>query len=114
MLGDWKTERINHLQRAMFEGSAPPDILCVQELFSLSAGRRQRIVSIAAASGLTYHKSDTSSFRHKALIDGGCAVFSRFPLLHFSTRVFKHAVGDDRLAAKMVNAHSRALTLEFK
>ena len=87
---DYKIERLHAFAENHMENF---DVICFQELFSLLAFWKERMVSLAQQKGLIYHVvSPTPWFFEKELCDGGLLIVSRYPIVDTSFTRFDASI----------------------
>lgn len=94
---DYKNERIAIMVRDHLRHY---DIVCMQEVFgSLSTRRKRFIQSAGQKAGLVYsYHSPRSGLR--SVVDGGCLVLSRYPIVESDNVSFAPGINADWLARK--------------
>ena len=94
---DFKDERMDIMVRDHLRYY---DIVCMQEIFgSLSSRRKHFIQSAGQRAGLTYsYHSPSTGIR--SVVDGGCLILSRFPIVERDCVSFLPGINADWLARK--------------
>lgn len=94
---DYKNERIAIMVRDHLRHY---DIVCMQEVFGSLSTRRKRLVQSAGQkAGLVYsYHSPGSGLR--SVVDGGCLVLSRYPIVESANVSFAPGINADWLARK--------------
>mmetsp|Transcript_48450 Transcript_48450/g.110022 ORF Transcript_48450/g.110022 Transcript_48450/m.110022 type:complete len:694 (-) Transcript_48450:27-2108(-) len=92
----------SRLSRFIRDHLARYDVLCLQECFGAYSFRRDRLIEAAKAVGIKYSVKSVLN-RPYHLVDGGCLLLSRFPIVAHDVKVFDVAgLASDSVAAKGV------------
>jgi endonuclease/exonuclease/phosphatase family metal-dependent hydrolase len=94
---DWKDERLEDFLTLIHDY----DIICLQEMFGTLNNRKQTLIRAATIAGFFFFVDTASpSFFSRYMVEGGLVILSRFPIISFSSNIFRYGVIQDSLAQK--------------